>query len=64
MKKNVGDLDAAIRILIGLPLLFAAAADYGTPWTWLGAIPLATALLGFCPLYPLVGMNTCSKKKA
>ncbi|MBF0281383.1 MAG: DUF2892 domain-containing protein, partial [Zetaproteobacteria bacterium] len=33
-----------------------------TPWGWIGVVPLLTALVGFCPLYPLLGWNTCAKK--
>jgi len=62
MCKNIGELDAALRILVGMALIMAAVGGYGTPWTWIGAVPVVTALLGYCPLYPLVGMNTCSKK--
>jgi hypothetical protein len=28
-------------------------------WGWIGIVPLGTALVGFCPLYPLLGINTC-----
>jgi hypothetical protein len=30
-----------------------------TAWGWLGVIPLATGLLGSCPLYTLFGVSTC-----
>jgi Protein of unknown function (DUF2892) len=64
---NVGTLDKTLRITTGLVLLaFAIFAPTGTPYAWLGYIgivPLATGLLGFCPLYPLIGLNTCPRKK-
>ena len=38
------------------------AAFGGPVWAWVGVVPLATAAIGFCPLYPLVGLNTCPAK--
>lgn len=64
--KNVGGLDKILRITAGLALLaFAILAPQGTPYAWLGylgIVPLATGLLGFCPLYPLLGLSTCPLK--
>jgi hypothetical protein len=34
------------------------------PWGWLGIVPLATGLIGSCPLYSLLGINTCPMKKS
>lgn len=63
MKANVGGIDRALRILVGIALLGMAAFGIGTPWTWIGIVPLATAAIGFCPLYPLLGLNTCPAKQ-
>ncbi|MFY7840887.1 MAG: YgaP family membrane protein [Lacibacter sp.] len=69
MKKNVGNADRIIRIL--LAAVFAYLYFSGTVTGTLGIILLvlggvfvATSLIGFCPLYTLVGLNTCSSKKA
>jgi len=43
--------------------LVAWALMGGPVWAWIGAVPLATGLVGFCPVYPLLGMNTCPMKK-
>jgi hypothetical protein len=32
-------------------------------WGWIGVVPLATGLMGWCPAYNLLGMNTCPMKK-
>ncbi len=56
--KNVGTPDKIARIVIGAVLIFGALMGYGT-WMWIGIIPLATALVGGCPLYKLFGINTC-----
>ena len=66
MTKNVGGIDRILRLVVGIALLawgFAPAAT-GGDINWLGAIgivPLFTALINWCPLYPLLGISTCSK---
>lgn len=62
MKANVGSMDRAIRIVAGLGLI-AWALMGGPVWAWIGVVPVATGLMGFCPAYPLLGINTCSMKK-
>ena len=62
MKANVGGIDRILRIVVGLALI-AWSLLGGPIWAWIGVVPLATALIGFCPLYPLIGMNTCPAKK-
>lgn len=56
---NVGTLDRIIRILVGG--LFIALAYFGVigSWGYIGIIPLATGLLKWCPLYTLLGIQTC-----
>ncbi|MBI5784445.1 MAG: DUF2892 domain-containing protein [Rhodocyclales bacterium] len=63
MKLNVGGIDKALRIVAGLVLIGLAIAGIGAPWTWIGIVPLATGVIGFCPFYPLLGMNTCPAKR-
>jgi hypothetical protein len=58
MVKNVGSIDRVIRILVGLGLLSLVFVGPQTPWGWIGIIPLATALLGFCPAYGIFKINT------
>ncbi len=67
MKKNMGSPDRFIRILAAI--VFAVLYFTGTvTGTWgivllvLGAIFLLTSFVAFCPLYALVGMNTCTAK--
>jgi len=62
MKTNVGGIDKILRIVIGLALV-AWAIMGGPVWAWIGIVPLATGVIGFCPLYPLIGLNTCPTKK-
>jgi len=66
MKKNVGSIDRALRIILGLALLagFLLNADAAYRWLYLiGIIPLATGLMSSCPLYSIFGMSTCPLKK-
>lgn len=64
MKKNVGGLDKILRIVGGAGLVVWAAALGGPVWAWIGVIPLVAGLIGWCPLYPLLGFNTaCCKGK-
>lgn len=60
MKSNVGGIDRIARIVAGLGLI-AWAATGGPAWAWIGVVPLATGSIKFCPLYPLLGFNTCKK---
>jgi hypothetical protein len=58
MKANVGGIDRILRIVLGAVLVLWAILG-GPVWAWIGIVPLATGLIKFCPLYPLLGMNTC-----
>jgi hypothetical protein len=64
MKANVGGIDKILRILAGLVLIGLAVMGIGAPWTWIGVVPLATGLMGWCPAYTLFGLNSCPLKKA
>lgn len=63
MKANVGSIDRAIRILIGLVLIGATLLGLIGAWGWLGIIPLVTGVFRFCPAYLPFGMTTCSSRK-
>ena len=60
--KNVGSVDKILRIVVSLALIAIVFVGPQTPWGWIGVVPLLTALLGFCPLYRLIGLNTCRTK--
>jgi len=66
LKKNVGTIDRALRIILGLGLLAGFFLNGGGAYSWLyliGIIPLATGLMSSCPLYSILGMSTCPMKK-
>ena len=64
MNANVGGIDKILRIVAGLVLIGLAIIGIGAPWTWIGVVPLATGLMGWCPAYSIFGVNTCPMKKA
>ncbi len=58
MKCNVGGIDRVLRIAVGLVLIGLAASGVVGAWGWIGIVPLATGLFRFCPLYPVLGINS------
>ncbi|MDO9599963.1 MAG: DUF2892 domain-containing protein [Azoarcus sp.] len=64
MKSNVGGMDKILRIVAGVVLLVLAIMGIGAPWTFIGIVPLVTGLMGWCPAYTLLGLNTCPLKKS
>ena len=58
---NVGNTDRIIRVVIGLALLSLIFVGPHTWWGLIGVVPLATAGIGFCPLYRLLGVSTVGK---
>ncbi len=60
MSRNEGTLDRSVRVALGLVLL---SLVFIGPHSWLGlvgVVPLFTGLVGFCPLYRLLGVSTCA----
>jgi hypothetical protein len=69
MTNNVGMIDRAIRIIVGLLLIAYAIpiwfAPSGWNWVgWIGIVPLITGLFGTCPLYSLLGISTCPLRRS
>jgi hypothetical protein len=58
--KNEGTIDRALRVVFGLVVLSLVFVGPQTAWGWVGLVPLVTGLVGFCPLYAVLGINTCS----
>jgi hypothetical protein len=59
---NEHPVERVLRVVIGLGVLSLALVGPKTPWGYLGLVPLATGLLGTCPLYTLFGWSTCPMK--
>lgn len=62
MTQNIGSIERVIRAVVGLGLISLVFFGPQTPWGWIGIVPLATAVIGWCPPYALLGINTCSKR--
>ncbi|GAB3399519.1 DUF2892 domain-containing protein [Massilia agilis] len=63
MKTNVGGIDRALRIVVGLGLVGATLAGAIGAWGWLGLAVAATGVIGFCPAYLPFGFRSCSTRK-
>jgi hypothetical protein len=69
MKRNMGNADRFLRILLALAFGYlyfggVVTGTWGIVLLVLGGVFVLTSLIGFCPLYSLVGLNTCGTKKA
>jgi hypothetical protein len=62
MPQNVGDIDKWLRIIAGVLILGLGVFGPLGWWGMLGIVPLATGLMGSCPAYSLIGMNTCQRR--
>lgn len=59
IETNMGTVDRALRVIVGLALIAMAATGTVGMWGWIGVVPVLTALVGFCPAYTLLGFKTC-----
>ncbi len=67
MKPNMGTADRIIRVLLAAVFAYlyfsgTVTGTLGLVLVILGGVFLLTSLVSFCPLYPLLGINTCGKK--
>jgi hypothetical protein len=59
---NEHPVDRVLRVVLGLVLLSLVFFGPRTPWGWIGLVPLATGLVGTCPLYALLHLSTRTRK--
>ena len=64
MKKNIGNVERAIRIVVGIILLSFIVIGPKTLWGLIGLLPLVTGYIGWCPTYALFGISTCKNEKS
>lgn len=64
MSHNTNAVDRGIRIVLGLVLLSLFAFGPKTAWGLVGLVPLITGVVGFCPLYRVLGISTCTPSRA
>lgn len=62
MKSNMGTIDRALRVIVGLVLIALTLTGNIGVWGWLGMVPVLTGSFGICPLYSILGINTACKK--
>jgi hypothetical protein len=65
MGQNVGGIDRAARIIVGLVVLslYFVLGEGVRAWALLGLVPLATGLIGWCPAYLPFGVSSCKRGK-
>lgn len=63
MTQNSGGIDKILRIVAGIALIALTVMGVLPVWGYVGIVPLATGLMGWCPLYTVLGINTCPMKK-
>ena len=61
---NEHSIERVVRVLVGIGLLSLVFVGPQTLWGWIGIVPLATGLIGSCPLYTVLGISTCSMKRS
>jgi len=64
MKANEGKIDRTLRVILGIALVSTVFVGPQTPLGWIGVVPLLTGLVGMCPLYSILGINTCPARHA
>ena len=62
MSVNEGPVDRVLRVILGAGVLSLVFVGPQTPWGYLGLVPLVTALVGYCPLYGMLGVRTCKRR--
>lgn len=60
MNKNIGNADRAIRLIVGIAIVVAGIVNESLLGA-IGLIPILTALISWCPLYPIFKINTRCK---
>ena len=63
MSRNEGTVDRVLRVIVGLVLVSLVFIGPKTAWGWIGVVPILTGLVGYCPAYKLIGLNTCPMAK-
>lgn len=62
MNSNVGGADRLVRVILGVAIV-AAGLYFKSWWGAVGAVPILTATIGWCPLYAPFGLSTCGTKR-
>ncbi|MGE5715651.1 MAG: DUF2892 domain-containing protein [Acidobacteriota bacterium] len=60
MKKNIGNIERVVRVILGILVVSLAFVGPRSPWAFLGIIPILTGVIGYCLPYALFGIDTTS----
>lgn len=63
LAQNEGRIDRIVRVLVGIIGLSLVFIGPKTAWGWIGLIPLVTGLVGMCPIYRILGINSCGSEE-
>jgi len=63
MKVNMNKLERVARIALGAGLISSIYSGMSGPWAWIGVVPIATGLVGICPIYKLLKVNTNGERR-
>ncbi len=63
MKINEATWDRTVRVVAGLLLIGLAISGKIGLWGYVGVVPLITGIAGHCPMYSVLGINTCSLRR-
>lgn len=63
MNRNEGAIDRGLRIIVGLALIGLSVTGTIGAWGLIGIVPLLTGAIGWCPLYTVLGINTCPARR-
>jgi len=63
MKKNIGNTERVVRVVAGIGILSLAFVGPASPWGYLGLAPILTGLVGWCPPYTLLGIDTSRPRR-
>jgi hypothetical protein len=58
MKKNIGNVERIVRVVLGIAILSLAFVGPRSPWAFLGILPIVTGAIGYCPPYALFGIDS------
>lgn len=60
MQINIGNNERVVRIIVGV-IIIGLGVYFQSLWGIIGLVPLLTGIFRFCPLYTMLGMNTCKR---
>ncbi len=63
MKRNIGDVERVVRVVVGIGVLSLAFVGPKATWAYFGILPILSGLTGYCPPYALLGIDTTRRTR-